>query len=52
MGYCTWAGMNEANRIYHDTEWGIPVGRQSCIRGMMQERFRSVTGSPTESVKI
>ena len=20
MGYCTWAGMNEANRIYHDTE--------------------------------
>ena len=25
MGYCTWADMNEANRIYHDTEWGIPV---------------------------
>ena len=25
MGYCTWAGMNEANQIYHDTEWGIPV---------------------------
>ena len=25
MGYCAWAGMNEANRIYHDTEWGIPV---------------------------
>ena len=25
MGYCMWAGMNEANRIYHDTEWGIPV---------------------------
>ena len=25
MGYCTWAGVNEANRIYHDTEWGIPV---------------------------
>ena len=20
MGYCTWAGMNEANQIYHDTE--------------------------------
>ena len=149
MGYCTWADINEANRIYHDTEWGIPVhddrhmfehlsleclqcglswdlmlkkreifrqcfdnfdydkiaayddadverilntegmirsrrkveavinnargairrcvrntgafadisgripvGRQFCIRGMMQERFRSVTGSPTESVKI
>ena len=25
MGYCTWADINEANRIYHDTEWGIPV---------------------------
>ena len=25
MGYCTWAGMNERNRVYHDTEWGIPV---------------------------
>ena len=25
MGCCTWAGMNEANRIYHDTEWGVPV---------------------------
>ena len=25
MGYCTWAGKNEANQIYHDTEWGIPV---------------------------
>ena len=25
MGYCAWAGMNEANRKYHDTEWGIPV---------------------------
>ena len=25
MGYCTWAGMNEANRIYHDTEWGAVV---------------------------
>jgi DNA-3-methyladenine glycosylase I len=25
MGCCTWAGMNEANRIYHDNEWGIPV---------------------------
>ena len=25
MGYCSWAGMNEANRVYHDTEWGIPV---------------------------
>lgn len=25
MGYCTWAGINETNQIYHDTEWGIPV---------------------------
>ena len=25
MGYCTWAGMNEDNQIYHDTEWGMPV---------------------------
>ena len=25
MGYCTWAEMNERNRVYHDTEWGIPV---------------------------
>ena len=25
MGHCTWANMNEANKIYHDTEWGIPV---------------------------
>ena len=25
MSSCSWAGMNEANRIYHDTEWGIPV---------------------------
>ena len=25
MSSCSWAGMNEANRIYHDTEWRIPV---------------------------
>ena len=25
MGYCTWAGMNDTNRIYHDKEWGVPV---------------------------
>ncbi|MBO7679759.1 MAG: DNA-3-methyladenine glycosylase I, partial [Thermoguttaceae bacterium] len=25
MGYCTWAGMNDSVRAYHDTEWGIPV---------------------------
>ena len=23
--YCTWAEKSEVNRIYHDTEWGIPV---------------------------
>lgn len=22
---CGWAEINEANRIYHDTEWGVPV---------------------------
>ena len=25
MGYCTWSGMNELNKQYHDNEWGIPV---------------------------
>lgn len=25
MGYCVWADTNEANRVYHDTEWGVPV---------------------------
>ena len=25
MGYCIWADMNEANKRYHDNEWGIPV---------------------------
>lgn len=25
MGYCVWADTNEANRHYHDSEWGIPV---------------------------
>lgn len=25
MGYCEWAEMNEANKVYHDTEWGRPV---------------------------
>lgn len=25
MGYCDWANTNERNRVYHDTEWGIPV---------------------------
>ena len=25
MGFCGWADINERNRIYHDTEWGIPV---------------------------
>jgi len=25
MGYCAWADINEANRRYHDTEWGVPV---------------------------
>lgn len=25
MGYCLWAETNERNKIYHDSEWGIPV---------------------------
>ena len=25
MGYCGWADINERNKLYHDTEWGIPV---------------------------
>ena len=25
MGNCEWSNMNERNKIYHDTEWGIPV---------------------------
>ena len=25
MGHCDWAGVNELNKIYHDTEWGVPV---------------------------
>ena len=25
MWYCTWADVNEANRRYHDNEWGVPV---------------------------
>lgn len=25
MGYCVWAGMNEMEQAYHDTEWGVPV---------------------------
>ncbi|MBQ9827897.1 MAG: DNA-3-methyladenine glycosylase I [Lachnospiraceae bacterium] len=25
MGYCSWAEINELNRRYHDTEWGVPV---------------------------
>lgn len=25
MSYCKWAETSEANRIYHDTEWGIPL---------------------------
>ena len=25
MSYCDWANINEANKYYHDNEWGIPV---------------------------
>lgn len=25
MGHCAWAFANEADRLYHDYEWGIPI---------------------------
>lgn len=25
MGYCGWASSDPLDRVYHDTEWGIPV---------------------------
>jgi len=25
VGDCGWAGINERNRFYHDSEWGVPV---------------------------
>jgi len=25
MGNCDWANINERNRVYHDSEWGVPV---------------------------
>ena len=25
MGHCAWAFANETDRLYHDSEWGIPV---------------------------
>lgn len=25
MGYCDWVFANDADRNYHDNEWGIPV---------------------------
>ena len=25
IGHCGWALVNETTRVYHDTEWGIPV---------------------------
>lgn len=25
MSNCVWANINERNRVYHDTEWGVPV---------------------------
>jgi len=25
MGYCGWASSAPLDRVYHDTEWGIPV---------------------------
>ena len=25
MGYCEWADTDRLHKVYHDTEWGIPV---------------------------
>lgn len=25
MGHCSWAYINDRERLYHDTEWGVPV---------------------------
>ncbi len=25
MGHCIWAYVNDRERRYHDTEWGVPV---------------------------
>ena len=25
MGHCSWAYVNDRERHYHDTEWGVPV---------------------------
>ena len=25
MGYCGWADTDPLDKVYHDTEWGIPV---------------------------
>lgn len=25
MGHCDWVFASEADRLYHDTEWGVPV---------------------------
>ena len=45
MGYCGWSDYNERNKIYHDTEWGIPVhdDRKMFEHLMLKKRevFRS-----------
>lgn len=25
MGHCDWVFASEKDRVYHDTEWGVPV---------------------------
>jgi len=32
MGFCGWADVNERNKIYHDTEWGVPVHDDKCSK--------------------
>ena len=42
MGYCAWAGRNEANRRYHDTEWGIPVHDDRISKDLKRRGFKYV----------
>lgn len=31
MGYCEWADTDRLHKVYHDTEWGIPVHDDRCM---------------------
>lgn len=43
MGYCTWAGMNERNRVYHDTEWVATHPGDECLATTGAKRRNSGT---------